>query len=411
MPQRATFPLASAFLAPVVFAVCAGALRQYAGPENISVGSLQLSAKRHKSRLRDSATTQIFETGNKSADDACAGTTAYAFIAADNMSLEAVWRAYFDGCPKGSYTIHIHSQAMQKPPMLSEARLLADPVLGNPRFNYKMQEITLRLYRDAYESTAPNGCKPRWVQLLSEKCAPIRSCETTQGFLATHANVSFIGDGDHRGFADTPPYPWVSRKPKAWDKQHQKFLKQSQWDTVWMGHVQSLLAREAENRPLWNTTHCPDEHYTVNILTALGANIVRRNLTYGLFETGWDSVIHSGHPLTLSCAAPTGGASAGNDSRTATNHTAGFTEYLPNDDIVLPDAAHVAALVSTESAKLKETQFKIQVKDALAAGALFMRKFDRTCVAHLKQLVSDPTKVQLGANPIMSDDRRRGISL
>ena len=42
----------------------------------------------------------------------CDATVSYLFLAPRaELPLATVWRAYFDGCPSGSFTVHVHAQA------------------------------------------------------------------------------------------------------------------------------------------------------------------------------------------------------------------------------------------------------------------------------------------------------------
>ena len=42
-------------------------------------------------------------------DVSCDATVAYLFMAPEaNLPLAPVWRKYFDSCPSGSYTVHVH---------------------------------------------------------------------------------------------------------------------------------------------------------------------------------------------------------------------------------------------------------------------------------------------------------------
>lgn len=241
-------------------------------------------------------------------------------------------------------------------------------------------------------------CKPRWVQLLSDTCAPIQRCETFHGFLADYPDVSFIGDGDHNIF-QTPP--GRSRKPDTWQENaSHPFLKQSQWDTVWMGHVKSLLDREAENELIWNETYCPDEHYTVNILTELGSNITRRSLTYVPFDS-LASISALGHPQDIDCPTEAhhrrhyynhgaGRSDKGLISDTDVEHQAAesknsshankwFNHYLEDADVVVPQ--------DSDAGKLSDP--RQLVTEAIESGAFFLRKFEDTCTSFLTNLLSE----------------------
>ena len=103
----------------------------------------------------------------------CDATVSYLFLSPRaQLPLSRVWRSYFDGCPPGSFTVHMHAQDRQAgegtAPDLPEATLI-EPVAGELRFSYRMQLAMNQLYASAVEATAPNGCEPRWA--LDERAA------------------------------------------------------------------------------------------------------------------------------------------------------------------------------------------------------------------------------------------------
>jgi len=148
------------------------------------------------------------------------------------------------------------------------ARFLGEPVQGDLRFSYKMQEAMLKLYADAESTLAPNGCKPQWAKLVSESCAPLARCHEIHGYLASQQGVSQFKAGmmedRHPEFKARAPAGWPAEVP---------FWKASQWSTLWMDHVRLLIEHAAEGRRRWQHTLCPDEHYNINELSRLGAQL------------------------------------------------------------------------------------------------------------------------------------------
>mmetsp|Transcript_117521 Transcript_117521/g.312629 ORF Transcript_117521/g.312629 Transcript_117521/m.312629 type:complete len:315 (-) Transcript_117521:67-1011(-) len=268
------------------------------------------------------------------AHDSCSNTVSFLFLARDGLPLERVWRKFLDGCEPGSYTVHMHSQGDGSTPLLPEAQLVADPVGGELRKNYTMQTAMNKLYRDASRATAPNGCKPRWAQMLSESCAPLRSCSDMQALLSGSPGTSFLESwlctvGAH---ADA----CYCRRPTQW---RTPWYKAHQWSTLWMDHARMLLDREKQNVRLWDGVRVPDEHYTVNILDSLGANHTAFGLTHVYpFLPG-----RKAHPEDIDC------------SKAA--------------KLKGPERGHVL--------------FDASVQDVVSAGRIFARKFSASCLDSL----------------------------
>ena len=203
----------------------------------------------------------------------CDKTVAYLFVVHEELPLVSTWEDYFAGCDQGAYTVHMHWQTVapggatpeEVAKRLPGARMLDDPVLGDLRFSYKMQDVMLRLYEDAAESIAPNGCRPRWAKLLSESCAPLAQCHEVHDYLASQHGVSQFNAGIMPGTTE-------GRAPEGWPETLQ-FWKASQWSTLWMDHAKLLLQHAKEARPRWERTLCPDEHYSINELSRLGADV------------------------------------------------------------------------------------------------------------------------------------------
>ena len=219
----------------------------------------------------------------------CDKTVAYLFVVHEELPLVSTWEDYFAGCDQGAYTVHMHWQTVapggatpeEVAKRLPGARMLDDPVLGDLRFSYKMQDVMLRLYEDAAESIAPNGCRPRWAKLLSESCAPLAQCHEVHDYLASQHGVSQFNAGIMPGTTE-------GRAPEGWPETLQ-FWKASQWSTLWMDHAKLLLQHAKEARPRWERTLCPDEHYSINELSRLGAQLVTQSnpSTEDLWRARW----------------------------------------------------------------------------------------------------------------------------
>lgn len=279
------------------------------------------------------------------AGDGCDDTVSFLFLARDGLPLEKVWRKFLDGCRPGSYTVHIHSQGNGTTPLLPETQRVKDPVIGELRKNYTMQVAMHRLYRDASRAVAPNGCRPRWAQMLSETCGPLRGCADYQALLKSQPGTSLIESwlctvGARKDAC-------YCRKPGYWKR---PWYKAHQWSTLWMDHAQMLVDREAENYKDWHGGPVPDEHYTVNILDSLGANHSSLGLTHIYpFLPG-----RKAHPGDIAC-----------------------TTRAPVHGRPTPLGAGVVT-------------FNASVQDVVSAGRIFARKFEAACVDSLLANLPEP---------------------
>mmetsp|Transcript_44167 Transcript_44167/g.137537 ORF Transcript_44167/g.137537 Transcript_44167/m.137537 type:complete len:311 (+) Transcript_44167:65-997(+) len=277
------------------------------------------------------------DAGSTTADATCDGTVSFVFLARQGLPLERVWRKFLDGCRPGSYTVHIHSQQGGEAPLLPEAQWVADPVMGELRKNITMQQAMHKLYRDASRATAPNGCQPRWAQMLSESCAPLRGCAEYQDFLTSHPGTSFLESWPCTvgARADACYCRMIAGWKTTWYKAHQ-------WSTLWMDHARMLLANEDVEIKRWSHTRVPDEHFTINLLDAGGANHTAFGLTHVYpFMTG-----RKGHPGDIDCGNKT------------------------------VQRGHVS--------------FNQSVQDVVSAGRVFSRKFENACVDSLLANLPDP---------------------
>ena len=198
--------------------------------------------------------------------------------------------------------------------LVSGARVIDDPVLGDLRFSYKMQDAMLMLYGDAVGTVAPNGCKPQWAKLVSETCAPLAPCRQVHDYLASQRGVSqfraVVVPEQSRDYMTRVPKGWPSLMP-LW--------KASQWSTLWMDHARLLLQHSKEARRRWEHTGVPDEHCSINELRGLGAQLItqtnastqefwsptwldpREDAAGGVIVPGHAASL-SGHPRTFLCS-------------------------------------------------------------------------------------------------------------
>lgn len=121
-----------------------------------------------------------------------ATTVAYMFIVSGGLPLWPVWREYFAGCPKGSYSIVIHSQnplnvsdEIVKHMARVKGGMLPPAMVQNSslRFSFHMVEAMFALYRRAarvsllqHDGMEGYACRPSHVKISSATCAPIASC-------------------------------------------------------------------------------------------------------------------------------------------------------------------------------------------------------------------------------------------
>ena len=238
-------------------------------------------------------------------DGKCDGTVAYLFLAKDGLPLSDVWAEYFAGCEAGSVVTHIHTEG-EAPPAWKEMGLnthvIHQPVRGKMRFNYKFVEAMLRLWSSGLHESAPNGCVPRWHQLVSDSCAPLRSCREVHGALAKRPGVSMLeamrcAEGDME---------CSNRKPAGWpvgDKKELPFWKGSQWSTLWHTHAKMLVRVAPEQKHIWQKAYVPDEHFVVNNLVLQNASFSPHGLMHVIGHE-WIEGAESAHAMSASCAGP-----------------------------------------------------------------------------------------------------------
>ena len=248
------------------------------------------------------------DAGPSEPSERCRGTVAYLFLlpgtVREPFALPQTWGEYFAGCEEGEATVHLHAQGANDGSWLAAQGLpfrvdsvVADPVQGELRFNFTMQEAMLKLWAAGANATAANGCAPAWHQLLSDNAAPLQPCREV-----------------HARLRATPPrsrlWAWEcdvldlscagsGRRPRLWrnPRPPRRFFKASQWSTLTDGDARALLASAGAEAPVWRGAYTPDEHFTPNVLDALGSNFSRDSPT--TYVMGY--VPFTGHAYELDC--------------------------------------------------------------------------------------------------------------
>lgn len=113
----------------------------------------------------------------------CEVTVGYAFVVKEDIPSWDAWANYFEGCPRGSFTVAVHSQAgpharSQLASLIGHLQgELVSPertVFAHLRYSFQMIRAMFRVLSLTAGQTAPfSGCSPRWVHLSSDSCAPI----------------------------------------------------------------------------------------------------------------------------------------------------------------------------------------------------------------------------------------------
>ena len=175
----------------------------------------------------------------------CAGTVLYAFLARDALPLWQVWEAYWDGCPMNSYAIAVHTQnasLFKKAHRKALDRVSLVPtngtVHGELRFDYRMVQATFALYRQRH--ALPGGCRPRWIQLLSDACAPVVPCAIVHKELA-RSQATRADKGLPR-YAGTYAVNETLRVQHHLPTAFKTMVKTSQWITISSAAADLLLA-------------------------------------------------------------------------------------------------------------------------------------------------------------------------
>jgi hypothetical protein len=200
--------------------------------------------------------------GSTLRDTSCTSGVLYGFIDSSAMPLRAAWQTYFDGCPRESFKVLAHAtnqtqwKATKTPWMENVA--FVDPnelVPGDQmRFSFGMVRAMQQIMKIGTNpvnfptETSMQGCRPQWIQFLSDSCLPVTSCAEVHRFLSRQPPHSFVG------FRPSPPH--VSTNPLSRVR-----CKSSQWITLHQTDIQ-LFAHELLDQDFWETfPFAPDEYY------------------------------------------------------------------------------------------------------------------------------------------------------
>ena len=254
---------------------------------------------------------------NESASANCNTTVAYTFLTRESLPLWDVWEHYLRGCPAGSATVLVHTQASARKradlanlvARVGGALLPAElTISGNPTFSYKMVEMELALYRyiDRAGVRAANGCAPRFIHLSSEVDAPVTSCSSVHERLMASVGRSLVNVAANTPWRDeTPPAECVlNLEGVSWPA----FYAPSQWTTLWAPHAFALAADEARAKATWEQgcarymREAPDERYFLARLHELGFDVEYKGLTFIFWPPIW-----SNEGVSIDVCASTGG--------------------------------------------------------------------------------------------------------
>lgn len=166
-------------------------------------------------------------------------TVAYAFLTRKDLPLWPVWESYFRGCPAGSFKVLVHTQTAGAANAVAsvggEELPPSETMQGDLRFNFSNVDAMLNLFGGVYaRGAAPNGCKPRWVHVSSESCAPVQPCTKVHAYLQQYPSESFVDRGN------TNP------------SSNRTIFKSLQWVTLASQHAFALWEDRDEMRARWS---------------------------------------------------------------------------------------------------------------------------------------------------------------
>ena len=262
----------------------------------------------------------------------CTDTVLYAFLLRGNLPLLPVWESYWRSCPRGSVAIAVHSQnaaefaarhttkfATRHPTKFPVSFVPEPEVVRSPmRWSFAMINATLALYR--VRQRLP--CAPRWIQILSESCAPVASCARVHEELArSTATRADRGTPRHSGVYSIAA---EERSKYGLPAVYGEMIKTSQWITIQAAAADALVAREAEIAARWTQTPgfngghadmlrwdtsmgqqrlAPDEWIWWQEIRASGFQLQPRGLTWTSINDDENPTSPGGHALTVSTAA------------------------------------------------------------------------------------------------------------
>ena len=139
-------------------------------------------------------------------------TVAYGFLTRGPLPLWPLWEQYFESCANGAAGVtaspldagsavpifHVqdvsYHNAIRRRTAPYRGHVLSpdETVQGYPRFSWRMVAMMLHIYRASENVLAPNGCKPAWIHMASERDAPVVACPVVHLELAAHPEQSRV---------------------------------------------------------------------------------------------------------------------------------------------------------------------------------------------------------------------------
>jgi hypothetical protein len=113
-------------------------------------------------------------------------------------------------------------------------------IQGYLRGTVDMVKAMLNLYETVGNSRAGNGCTPEFVQLLSERCAPVLPCGQVHSKFAAKPGVSRL----------QAPSSWT--EPSYRDRgEFTPLFMSSQWSALWVPHATKLATEKDKIVAKW----------------------------------------------------------------------------------------------------------------------------------------------------------------
>ena len=230
-------------------------------------------------------------------EEGCAGTASYLFLIGSegvSSAAESAWSAYFDTCPVGSFTVHLHEQpsshtAARLQELWAPGARLPDPVLGELRFSWRMQNASNKLYQAGLAQQTSSGCTPAWHHLLSVSTVPLVPCSEVHHFLASQQpRLSMM-----QARMCAPNECSCDENRPASMLESPGFMKSSQWSTLRREDVELVIDPALHGE--WMDAYTPDEHFTANVLRRAGRPFLWQDMTKV------SNMTCSGHPVTYEC--------------------------------------------------------------------------------------------------------------
>ncbi|KNC74471.1 hypothetical protein SARC_12984 [Sphaeroforma arctica JP610] len=212
---------------------------------------------------------------------------AYVFLSSDNLSLWPVWEEYFSTCSSEMIDVIVHSvNPVNMSSMIPIFQLPTERTLNESlRFSYDMVQATLNLYRSALERACGKrdikncdpGMLPDFIHLLSDSCAPTRTCADVNTYLQDKQGKSFV----------ERQLRWSSyhEETDSWDN----YRKSSQWVTLTGKHALHMVLREDKLHKKWSGFNkhngkAPDEYLPATELSNWGLETHRKVLTFSWWQ-------------------------------------------------------------------------------------------------------------------------------